>query len=262
MFDPKTWPGAAEDAMTQRPVVALTIAAVLSLAVHGIAYASLAYVPKRAPVPPPSRVSFRVTSPEPAPPLPPEPPKQVGPEPAKVAPPPPQAPAPEAPPPDAPAPVDLTGVTLTNDSGNASFSTLVGNGAALDGPIGALRTTRAPAPPAPPSARPATVRVQTPVLALSDLSERPVAPELGAVLRQYYPAEAKARGIGGSASVEARIEPDGRVENVTLAGETFAGFGDACKKTLLGSRWSAPRDREGRAVATRIRYTCRFVVDR
>jgi hypothetical protein len=62
--------------------------------------------------------------------------------------------------------------------------------------------------------------------------------------------------------VEARIEPDGRVRSVTLAGESFAGFGDACKKTLIGSRWSPPRDHDGRAVATRIRYTCRFMVDR
>jgi TonB family protein len=262
MFDPKMSPGALEDKMTQHPIVGLGIAAVLSFAAHGIAYASLAYVPKPAPPPPPSRVTFRVSEPEPvAPPPPAEPPKPAEPEPVKAAPPPPVA-APAEPPPAAPAPVDLTGVTLTNDSGTASFSTIVGNGAALDGPIGAIRTARAPTPPSAPSAPPAPVRVETPVLALSDLSERPVAPELGAVLRQFYPAEARARGVGGTASVEARIEPDGRVRSVTLASESFAGFGDACKKTLAGSRWSPPRDRDGRAVATRIRYTCRFVVDR
>jgi periplasmic protein TonB len=247
--------------MTQHPIVGLSIAAVLSLAAHGIAYASLAYVPKRAPAPPPSRVSFRVTEPEPTPPPPPEPPKAAEPEPVKAAAPPPPSPS-EPPPPAPPVPVDLTGVTLTNDSGNASFSSVVGNGAALDGPIAAIRTARPAVPPPTASARPVPVRVETPVLALSDLSERPVAPELGIVLRQYYPAEARARGIGGSASVEARIEPDGRVRSVTLGVESFAGFGEACKRTLLGSRWSAPRDRDGRAVATRIRYTCRFVVDR
>lgn len=261
MFDPKTSPEASEDPMTPHPFVGLTIAAVLSLAAHGIAYASLAYVPKPAAAPPPSRVSFRVTEPEPEPPPPPEPPKPVEPEPVKAAPPPPRVAAAEPPPPVAPAPVDLSGVTLTNDSGNASFSTIVGNGASLDGPIAAIRTARPPVAPVP-SARPVPVRVETPVLALSDLSERPVAPELGAVLKQLYPPDARARGIGGSASVEARIEPDGRVRSVALAGESFAGFGDACRKTLLGSRWSPPRDRDGRAVATRIRYTCRFVVDR
>jgi TonB family protein len=245
--------------MAQHPMVGLVFAASVSLAAHGIAYASLAYVPKRPHAPPPSRVSFRVTEPAPAPPPAPEPPKPVAPEPVNAAPPPPR-PAPAEPPP--PAPVELTGVTLTNDSGNASFSTVVGNGAAMDGPIAAIRTAKPPVPPAPPSARPAPARVETAVLALSDLSERPVAPELGVVLRQHYPPEARARGIGGSASVEARIEPDGRVRSVTLSSESFAGFGDACKRTLVGSRWSPPLDRDGRAVATRIRYTCRFVVDR
>jgi protein TonB len=259
MFGRKMSPGVSEPPMTQHPIVGLTIAAALSLAAHGIAYASLAYVPKRPAVMPPSRVSFRVTEPEPLPPPPPEPPKPAEPAPVKAAPPPPPAAPVERPP---AAPVDLTGVTLTNDSGSASFSSLVGNGSALEGPIAAIRTASPVTPSAAPSARPAPVRVETPVLALSDLSERPVAPELGAVLRQYYPAEAKTRGIGGTANVEARIEPDGRIRSVTLAAESFRGFGDACRRTLLASRWSPPRDRDGRAVATRIRYTCRFVVDR
>jgi periplasmic protein TonB len=246
--------------MTQHPVVGLVFAAAASLAAHGIAYASLAYVPKRPATPPPSRVSFRVIETAPAPPMPPEPPKPPEPEPVTAAPEPPRT-APAEPPPQAPAPVDLTGVTLTNDSGNARFSSVVGNGAAMDGPVAAIPTARPTAPPVP-SARPAPARVDTRVLALSDLSERPVAPELGGVLRQHYPAEARARGLGGSASVEARIDPDGRVRSVTFLSETFAGFGDACKKTLVGSRWSPPRDRAGGAVATRIRYTCRFVVDR
>jgi periplasmic protein TonB len=247
--------------MSRHPVVGLAFAAAVSLVAHGIAYASLAYVPKRSSAPPPSRVSFRVIETAPAPPTPPEPPKPAEPEPV-TAPPLPKPPA-DPPPPTAPAPVDLTGVTLTNDSGDARFSTVVGNGAAMDGPLGAIRTTRPATPPAAaPSARPAPARVETPVLALSDLSERPVAPELGGVLRQHYPAEARARGLGGSASVEARIDPDGRVRSVTAVSESFAGFGDACKKTLVGSRWSPPRDRDGSPVATRIRYTCRFVVDR
>jgi TonB family protein len=95
---------------------------------------------------------------------------------------------------------------------------------------------------------------------LADLSTRPVPPALGSELREHYPLEAKQRGIGGSATVEARIEPDGRVGRISLKQESFAGFGDACRRTLAGSRWSAPRDRNGRAVATVIRYTCRFVV--
>jgi periplasmic protein TonB len=248
--------------MTKLPVVGLALAAAVSLAAHGIAYASLAYVPQRPSAPTPSRVSFRVIEQPPTPPPPPDPPKPVEPEPRVAAPPPPAVAPLESPPAAPAAPVDLTGVTLTNDSGSASFSSVVGNGAAMDGPVGAIRTTHPAPPKALPTPRSAPVRVETPVLALSDLSERPVAPELGGVLRQHYPTEARARGIGGSASVEARIEPDGRVRSVTLVAESFAGFGNACKKTLVGSLWSPPLDRGGRAVATRIRYTCRFVVDR
>ncbi len=29
----------------------------------------------------------------------------------------------------------------------------------------------------------------------------------------------------------------------------------------MGSVWSPPRDQSGRAVATEVRYTCRFVVE-
>jgi protein TonB len=79
-------------------------------------------------------------------------------------------------------------------------------------------------------------------------------------LRAFYPAAARARGLGGSATVRARIEPDGHVRRVDLVAESFEGFGEACRRTLQGSSWSAPRDRDGRAVATYVRYTCRFVV--
>jgi len=99
-----------------------------------------------------------------------------------------------------------------------------------------------------------------PEVAAADLSTRPVPPELTANLRDHYPATAKARGIGGSATVRVRIEPDGRVRRVELMTESFEGFGEACRRTLAGSQWTAPRDRDGRAVATHIRYTCRFVV--
>jgi TonB family protein len=159
--------------------------------------------------------------------------------------------------------VDLTGVTLTNDNGTASWSSVVGNGAALQGPIAAIRTERT-APPAPkpvPREKPPVAREPS-LVRLEDLSERPVPPELASVLREHYPAEARARGIGGSASVTAEVAPDGRIRNASVSNESFPGFGDACRRTLLGSRWSPPRDREGRAVSTRIRYTCRFVVDR
>jgi TonB family protein len=250
--------------MTQHPFIGLFTACGVSVLAHGIAYASLAMAPPPPAEPPPTRVSFRVHEPEPPRPAPPPPP-EVAPEP--VRPEPPKAtkskPTPSTPPPvSAPAPVDLRGVTLTNDTGGGSFTSAVGNGSAFDGPLGPIGK-KGPAPrPSVPLPEPA-VRAPTagvPEVAVADLSTRPVPPELTANLRDHYPVAAKARGIGGSATVRVRIEPDGRVRRVELVTETFEGFGDACRRTLLGSDWSAPRDRDGRAVATHIRYTCRFVV--
>jgi TonB family protein len=250
--------------MTEHPFVGLTAAAVLSLAAHGFAYASLGFTPSPAHEALPSRVSFRVhdaapPSPPPAAPKAPEPPPKREPELAKAK----QKSAPRVNPepatPAAPPAVDLRGVTLTNDDG-AAWSSAVGNGSAFDGPVGPVG--RVPARAAVPAPTAVAARApEIPVVAVADLSSRPVPPELASDLRAHYPADARQRGIGGSASVEVRIEPDGRVRSVSMQGETFPGFGDACRKTLLGSQWSAPRDKQGRAVATRIRYTCRFVVD-
>lgn len=251
--------------MTHHPWVGLFAACSVSLVAHGIAYASLALAPKPRVEPPPSRVSFRVHEPEAPKPLPPKPaaPEPPAPErrasiPNPKAPPPVNAPPP---PPAAAAPVDLRGVTLTNDTGGGSWASAVGDGSALEGPVGPIGA-RAPAPraSAAPSVAPHAVASGVPVVDMADLSTRPVPPELGSSLRDFYPAAARARGIGGSATVRARIEPDGHVRRVELVSETFEGFGEACRRTLQGSSWSAPRDRDGRAVATYVRYTCRFVV--
>ncbi|MFZ5892858.1 MAG: TonB family protein [Myxococcota bacterium] len=243
-----------------------------SLALHGVAYASLSLAPRRANVAAlQSEVTFEIN--EPPPPIaPPEPqeeerevarpePKLTRPEPARVqAPKEPvaKAPAQNEPPPSA-APLDLSGVTLTNDQG-PSFGMAVGNGRAFDGPIGNGRgvAARDPRPVAPPQA---SAAVGPALVGASDLSARPTPPALDGALRQNYPRDAKERAIGGSARVKARIDPDGSVRQIRVENETFPGFGEACRRTLQGSRWSAPRDREGRAVATEIRYTCRFVVE-
>jgi protein TonB len=250
--------------MTEHPFVGLAAAATLSLLAHGFAYASLGLAPSPPLEPPPTRVSFRVhdAAPKPPPTAATPPPKPPGVEPARAKPkaksrpnvtPMPAAPAREV--------VDLRGVTLTNDSGASAWRSAVGDGSALQGPLGPVGGATAPGAPVA-SETPVTARAaETPVVAVADLSSRPVAPELGADLRAHYPADARQRGIGGSGSVELRIEPDGRVRSVSVQGETFPGFGEACKRTLLGSRWSAPRDKQGHPVATRVRYTCRFVVD-
>lgn len=245
-----------------------------SFVLHGVAYASLSLAPRHARVASlQSEVTFEVNEPPPPPPLPrddPEPeapeaqptkaePKLARIEPARAA----QAPrapqattASEAKP---AAPLDLSGVTLTNDDG-PSFGMALGNGRSFDGPIGNGRGVAA-REGAMPSAAPPGAPVVPALVAAADLSERPTPPGLDAALRKNYPRDARERGIGGSARVRARVEASGNVRQIRVESESFAGFGEACRRTLEGSRWSAPRDREGRAVATEIRYTCRFVVE-
>lgn len=237
-----------------------------SALLHGVAYASLAAAPPRATgSPTPSEVAFEVAPlPPPEPARTPEPPapspvERVQPAPRSPAPRPEPAPR-EATPERAPAAVDLSGVTLTNDSGEAGWSSAVGDGRAMKGPQGPVR---APGPVVAVASAREPPRSEAPSLvAAADLSERPRPPALDGVLRQNYPDEARSRGVSGTASVRARIGPDGRVQQTRVVSESFSGFGQACKRTLAGSRWSPPKDRQGHPVATEIAYTCRFIVDR
>jgi hypothetical protein len=57
------------------------------------------------------------------------------------------------------------------------------------------------------------------------------------------------------------IEPRGRVGEIAIVSESAVGFAEACRKTLLGSRWSEPLDREGRPASTRLTYRCRFQIE-
>ena len=242
----------------------LAAAFVASTVLHGFAYASLGLAPRRAP---PklgaSSVVFEVheappfeTKPEPVKPLPRQEPKPL--ERRAVA-----APAPAVPEAEPPkAPVDLSGVTLTNADGSGDFSMPAGNGSDRAGPLGPLGPKPAPSerPVVSPSAAVA-VRSAPELVASKDLSEHPAPPSLDAALRAFYPDDARRRSISGTASLRVRIGSDGRVREASVASESFPGFGDACRKAVLGSRWSPPRDRDGRAVQTEVRYTCRFVVD-
>jgi outer membrane biosynthesis protein TonB len=238
-----------------------------SVGVHGVAYASLASS-GHAPLPRDfvSEVSIEV-KPPPAPAAPPEPlppppipaPTAIKSTTSKIAPTPTVAtvtPAPSAPSPAPTAPLDLSGVTLTNDTG-AGFAMPVGDGSALHAPIGSSR--RAAEPVHTPAVTTATAGPA--LVAASDLSVHPVPPALGGLLRANYPEAARQRGLAGTASVRARIDADGVVRLGRVVAETSTGFGAACRRTVVGSRWSAPRDKDGRPVATEIVYTCRFEVD-
>jgi len=231
----------------------------VSCLLHGAAYASL------GPAPAVAKAAHRKTElrfdvvahekPKAVEPPPPEPlrPKQRAPQPK------PEAKRQAAPPAPEPTPPPLSaGVTLAADGAGNAFSMPLGAGGSLE-----PTRSRAPVPvnmPPPPKAAASPTATEPPVVAASDLSARPSPPSLADALERNYPADARQRGLSGTAKVRARIDPDGVVRRVALVAESAPGFGGACSRTLSGSRWAAPKDKTGRSVATEIRYTCRFVV--
>jgi periplasmic protein TonB len=238
-----------------------------SVGASALVHAVLGWQLYRAPAAPvvrPARDTFQVRMvalppavPEPPPPLPkpPEPPRpRPRPKPVEVSEPAP-TPAPAAEP-ARPAPVSAPAALLADSEPALTGGVVQVPGAA----IGALVTT---SPLVPVSEQPApTSRVSAPLAKLSDLSRRPLAPSLDAALRQNYPAEMRRRGIAGQAEVRVVIDPRGRVGQVAIVSESAPGFADACRKTLLGSRWSEPIDRDGNPVSTRLTYRCRFQIER
>jgi TonB family protein len=212
---------------------------------------------------PPSPAFVELTTPEPLPEPPAVRPPPPDPEPPKPAPerrrpaPPHEEPTPEpaSAPPDAEAP-DLAGVTLTGGEG-ASFSALEGNGAARDAI--AVRETRRTGVAG--AVRPAVPLAPPPALPLSRLSQKPVPPALEAALERNYPREARQLGKSGDAKVRARVEASGEIRVASIVSATSPDFGEACRRTLIGSRWSAPLDGNGRRAATSIYYRCKFRID-
>jgi protein TonB len=95
---------------------------------------------------------------------------------------------------------------------------------------------------------------------LANLARAPRAPRLDAALEKNYPAAARQSGIAGSAVLRVQVLADGRIGAVRRVSETFAGFADACERTVKGGVWEPPLDRDGKPVATEITYTCRFDV--
>jgi outer membrane biosynthesis protein TonB len=242
----------------------LALLVVISVAAHAAMFATLGRADasarggrKRRP----AQVTMEVSPPRPAPPppqpadKPPPPPRPVARRlagrtaaPAEAPPPPPAA----APPPESPA--DFSGVTLTNDGAGPGWASAVGNGASMHGPIGrpGARVTARTVEGTPPEG--------PPLVELASLSRPPAPPDLAGELERHYPETARRQGLAGQAVLKARITPEGRARDLILISQSTPGFGDACRATLRESIWSAPLDRDGRAVATLVTYTCRFEV--
>jgi hypothetical protein len=167
------------------------------------------------------------------------------------------APTPPAATSAAPEPADFSGLTLTNEG--AGWSTPVGDGSPMTGPIAAT-----------PAAQEVVKSTRTTsgggtgdrVVAVGDLSRPPKAPDLDAQLAANYPAAARAAGLSGTAVIRARILVDGRVGTTRVVSESAPGFGSACQRTLAGSRWQPPLDADQQPVATDLAYTCTFAVAR
>lgn len=235
-----------------------------SVALHGVAVTRSAGEPaRRRPPAPPSFVELTRPEPLPEPPVePPRPPeRELLPKPPRERPRP--APSVEEPLPEPPAPEaeqpprELTGVTLTGGEG-ASFGAPQGNGGPREGAI-ATGIARKEVPPRLPPVRAAAPA--SPALPLSKLSRRPVPPSLEAALERNYPREARGLGKSGEAKVQARVEASGEIRSASIVFATSPDFGDACRRTLVGTRWSTPLDGNGKPAATSIYYRCKFRVD-
>lgn len=211
---------------------------------------------------PPPAAPEPLPAPEPPPAAPAPPPKlKAQPEPkATPAKPRAAAPASEQAEPKAPPPEPSTAPpALLAEAGFAAGSIVQRAGAA----IGALAIASTASTPSPALTAPATDRQRSaPLAKLSDLSRKPRAPSLDAALRQNYPTEQRRRGTAGQAEVRVVIDRLGRVSEVATVSESATGFAEACRRTLLGSRWSEPLDRAGQAVSTRLTYRCRFEIEK
>jgi protein TonB len=248
------------DERKARPAIVIG-AWLASVSAHGLAIQALfnqPFVPR--PEPAPSAVRIEVVNPPPPPKPEPEP-EPEKPEPVTK----PSTPAAKpratstAQAEVSPPPSEPSGTTLDQND-PSPFEMPSGDGQMHAGPIGPVVHAPAPAPPKPAPPRPAVAPPPASV-PLANLSRKPSPPSLDAALERNYPAEARRRGIGGRAVVRARIDRSGRVESVSVKSETDAGFGEACRRTLLGTRWTAPIDRDGQPVATEVSYACRFRVN-
>jgi len=122
-------------------------------------------------------------------------------------------------------------------------------------PSATIVTRSAPAAVAPRPVAPAQVPA-------ANLSRRPEPPALDDTLQRFYPPEAKAAGRAGMAVLRLLIEPDGRASVLGTAQSTDEDFATACRRSVEGSRWTAPLGPDGQAVRTQVLYRCRFRVSR
>ena len=238
-------------------------------AVHLVVFASLGLIPSPSEVLARREMEFEVVEPPkaeppPPPPLPPpEPEKPKEPQ-QRAAPKAEPEPTPEEPEKPAEAPqeevADFTGTTLTAEGGGG-WSTEVGSGGALKGPVGKIGRAQ----PGPVQQAAKAVTAGPRVVAVGSLSRKPKPPTgLDTLLEQNYPQRARMQGVEGRVVIKLRILPNGRVGEMDVVEEFPKSFefAAACRKTLHEAPPFVPGlDQGGAAVATDIKFNCDFVVD-
>lgn len=138
--------------------------------------------------------------------------------------------------------------TLTQDFGGADWAAYRGAGSKL-GATGSGRT-----------GRDRELKRET-VLAARDLSRRAEAPDLSGLVLRNYPVSARMARVEGTVTVSALVGADGNPSDVRVQSATPSGrgFGEACSRTVHeGPDWKPELNRDGRPVAVRATYTCKF----
>ena len=218
-----------------------------------------------------------ISEPPPLPELPepePEPePEVVEPEPAPVIPPPrrerpdpttPPPPEEELPPPAAEEEIaDFSGETLTVEGPGAGWTSAVGNGESMAGPIGApggqvTGRRRTGTPDGVVGGSP-TTPAET-VVSVRDLREPPGEPGgVGDRLQRLYPTRLRSMSIEGSAVVRIRISANGGISRLRVLRASEPEFGEACLTAVRDSgSWRPAVGPDGQPAATEIRYNCEF----
>lgn len=98
-------------------------------------------------------------------------------------------------------------------------------------------------------------------LSARDLSRPAIPPHLQPLIDANFPVAARLARVGGTVTVSAIIQEDGnptdvRVVSVSPSGR---GFGETCSRTVHeGPDWKPKLNRDGRPVASKVTYTCKF----
>jgi periplasmic protein TonB len=239
-------------------------------AAHLVLFSVLGLIPSPSEVLARHEMEFEVVQPppkvEPPPPPPPPPEPEKPKEPERARAPKAEEPPPEEPPPEAPPPLeeiaDFTGTTLTAD-GPGGWSTRIGTGAPLKGPVGKIGKA-----PHDPNGQQAAKALPTGprVVSVENLSRKPKPPtgvDLNALLERNYPRRARMQGVEGKVTVSMRVLPNGKLERIRPIAEFPPSFDFAagCLRTLQESGlWQPPLDRDGKPVASDVKFDCSFEV--